>query len=141
MAKAAFLFLRILTAIAVLGALTGTVLAILVTSAFTLLEDSATIFVVLAKLVTSGFRDGGSASPNERTIALPLVGLAILFLTMLTSVFTPGQKIFFHVVAAMSVAAAAWQIWIMVQTPGTPMLYLPVIALWFLYYAVCLRRL
>jgi hypothetical protein len=58
---------------------------------------------------------------------------------MFASVFTPGQKIFLHIVAAMALAAAAWRIWTMVNHSDNQLYYLPVIALWFIYYGVCLR--
>ena len=45
-----------------------------------------------------------------------------------------------HIVAALSVAAGAWDIWRATTIPGHQTLYLPVIVLWFVYYAVCLRR-
>jgi hypothetical protein len=34
---------------------------------------------------------------------------------MFASVFTRGQKIFLHIVAAMALAAAAWRIWTVVN--------------------------
>jgi len=40
-----------------------------------------------------------------------LAGIAVTFLAMFASVFTPGQGIFLHIVAALSVAAAALDIW------------------------------
>lgn len=37
----------------------------------------------------------------------------------------------------MSIAAAMWHVWIMVHTADNQLVYLPIIALWFIYYAVC----
>jgi len=58
---------------------------------------------------------------------------------MFASVFTRGQKIFLHIVAAMALTAAAWRIWTMVNHSDIQLYYLPVIALWFIYYGVSLR--
>ena len=58
---------------------------------------------------------------------------------MFASVFTRGQKIFLHIVAAMALTAAAWRIWTMVNHSDIQLYYLFVIALWFIYYGVSLR--
>jgi hypothetical protein len=140
MLKAAFILLRILTAIASLAALAGTVFALLVTSAFVLLKDGGHIFMTMARFFASGLRNPGPMPSNGPNISLPLAGLAVLFLTMFTSVFTPGEKLFLHIVAGMAVIATIWTAWTMAAGAANKMLYLPVIALWFVYYAVCLRR-
>jgi hypothetical protein len=140
MAKAAFIFLRILTAVASLGALAGALAFILFTSLVTLAKDGGHILLTLARFFLSGLRDPGPTPPNPSPIPLPLIGLATLFLIMFSSVLTPNQKIFLHIVAAMAMVAAVWRIGSMVITRDNHLLYLPVIALWFVYYAICLRR-
>jgi hypothetical protein len=139
MLKAAFITLRVLTGIASLAAFAGTMVVIFVTGAFRLLKGAAHAAISVAKLFASGFQHSDPASPVPHLVSLPLVGLAVLFLSMFTSVFTPGGKIFLHIVAAMALAAAAWRIWTMVHQSDNQLYYLPVIALWFIYYGVCLR--
>jgi hypothetical protein len=141
MLKAAFIMLRVITAIAALAALAGTIFVLLVTGAFALLKDGGHIFMVMARFFASGLRDPGPTPPNEQVVSLPLVGLAVMFLSMFTSVFTPDEKIFLHIVAGVAVIATLWTTWTISANEGNKMLYLPVIALWFIYYAVCLRRL
>jgi hypothetical protein len=140
MAKAAFILLRILTAVASLAACAGTIVVIVFTGLITLAKDGGHIFVTLARFFLSGLRDPGPTPPNPSPIPLPLVALSILFLAMFSSVFTASQKIFLHIVAAMAIVAAAWRISSMVANHDSQLLYLPVIALWFLFYFVCLRR-
>jgi len=143
MLKAAFILLRVLTAIASLGALAGTILIIVVDSTVVLLKGGAYALVSIAKLFASGFQKSSPTPPVPQLVSLPMMGLAILFLTMFTSVFMPGQKIFLHIVAAMAVIAAIWRIWVVAHTHDTnsiTIFYLPVIALWFIYYGVSLRR-
>ncbi len=140
MLKAAFILLRVLTAIASFGALAGTVLAILITSAFELIKGGARAIFAVAKLFASGFQKSSPIPPHDHLISLPLSGIDLLFLIMCVSVFLPDKKIFLHVVAAFAVVAAGWRIGIMAHQPDTPMLYLPTIALWFLYFAACLYK-
>jgi hypothetical protein len=139
MLKAAFITLRVLTGIASLAAFAGTLVVIFVTGAFRLLKGGAHAAISVAKLFASGFQKSDPAQPVPHLVPLHLVGLAVLFLSMLASVFTPSQKIFLHIVAAMAVAAAAWRIWTMVHQGDNQLYYLPVIALWFVYYGICLR--
>jgi hypothetical protein len=141
MAKAAFIILRVITAIATLGAFAATIMVLLVTAAIELLKGGAHATLAVAKLFASGFRDAGpTPSPPANHLPAMLAGLAIFFLTMFISVFTPGQKIFLHIVAGMAIIATAGRIWFIATTPDHSALYLPVIAIWFVYYALCLRR-
>lgn len=139
MLKAAFITLRVLTGIASLATFAGTMLLIFLTGAFRLLKGGAHAAISVAKLFASGFQKSDPAQPVPHLLSLPLVGLAILFLSMFISVFTPSGKILLHIVAAMALAAAAWRIWIMVHQSDNHLYYLPVIALWFIYYGVCLH--
>jgi hypothetical protein len=145
MHKVLFILLRAGVAIASLAALAGTVLALLVTGAFALLKGSGHIVMAMARLIVSGFRDAGPTLPSERVISLPLAGLAIVFMTMFTSVFTPGERIFLHILAGMTAVATVWTVWTMSADTANNMPYLsfmvPVMVLWFVYYGVCLWRL
>lgn len=140
MLKAAFILLRVITAIAAFGALAATSIYILVTGAFALLSGGAHAIWHVTKLFASGFRDTSPTPQPRPLITLPLAGLVILFATMFTSVFTPSQRIFLHILAGMAAVAGIWVAWTLQTEPGDKIYYLPVIALWFVYYAVCLRR-
>lgn len=139
MLKVAFVTLRVLTGIASFVAFAGTLVFIFVTGTFRLLKSGAHAAISVAKLFLSGFQKSDPAQPVPHLVSLPFIGLAILFLSMFTSVFVPGQKIYLHIVAAMAVAATAWRVWIMVHQSDNQLYYLPVIALWFIYYGICLR--
>jgi hypothetical protein len=140
MLKAAFLLLRVLTAIASLAALAGTLIVIFVKGAFAFAKEGAQVAIALAKIFASAFQRSSPAPPHEHILTIPLVGLLILFSSMFVSVFTPNQKIFLHIVAAMAVATTAWRISIMIHTADNQLLFLPAIAVWFIYYAICFYR-
>src|SRR5580704_2404074 len=95
-------------------------------------------FIILRLLVFQ--KSLSTQTPPEDLVPEPLVGRAIVFLAMLASVFTPRHKIYLHIVAAAAVIFGSWRLWSMAASPESPLMYLPVIALWFLYYAGCLRR-
>jgi hypothetical protein len=147
MLKAAFITLRVLTGIASLATFAGTVVLIILTGTLRLFKGGAHAAISVAKLFISGFQKSDPAQPVPHLFSLPLIGLAILFLSMFTSVFTPGQKIFLHIVAAMTAIAAIWRIWMIATQPDTAVLFLPVLwlvyytaaVLWFIYYIVALR--
>jgi hypothetical protein len=91
-------------------------------------------------LFASGFKDSTPTTGPSLVVPPALVGLAITFVSMFVSVFLPGQKIFLHVVAAMSIAAGIWDFWRAAHSQGSDALLWPVILLWFVYYGICLRR-
>lgn len=113
-------------------------MVIFLTGAFRLLKGGAYAGISATKLFASGFQKSDPAQPVPRLLSV-LSSASQLFLSMFASVFTRGQKIFLHIVAAMALAAAAWRIWTMVKHSDNQLCYLPVIALWFIYYGVCLR--
>ena len=139
-AKVAFIILRILVALAALASLGFTAVIIFVIGAFNLAKGVVGAFASVAVQFATAFQKVPDAPPPDPAIPWPLTALAIFFLTMVISVFVPGQKIFLHVVAAMAVIAEAWEIWRVTHDPLSNILYLPVIILWAVYYAICLRR-
>jgi hypothetical protein len=141
MHKAFFIVLRVVTAVASIGAFVGTLVVIFFDSAFTLLRDGFHVFVFAVKLFASGFRNSTPVTQSPHLISPALAALAILFMAMFVSVFTPATKIYLHIVAGMAVVAAVWRIHSMVINRENTLLYLPVIAFWFVHYAVCLRQL
>jgi hypothetical protein len=72
-------------------------------------------------------------------VAPSLIALALVFLAMFVSVFFPGQKIFLHVLAGAAVISGIWRCWGAANPEGIP-IYLILIGIWSVYYAVCLRR-
>ena len=143
MLKALFMLLRVLTGLGAVGALAGTLLVMLVYSAQTALKSGFHIGLTLARFFASGLRDtgsSGSTGPGEHLVPRHLVALAVLFLAMLVSVFTPGVRLFLHIVAAGALVAAAWRAWTMGAAHDAQLQYIPLIAIWFVYYAICLRR-
>jgi hypothetical protein len=140
MIKAAFIILRVLVAIGALLGFAGSLAVILFTNIFKFVKDGVGIFAAVVTTFASGFQKSPSAPEPGLVFSLPIVGLAVTFAAIFASVFMPGQKIFLHIVAAMSIAAFAWEIWRISTNPQAQAIYWPVIALWFLYYGICLRR-
>ena len=139
MLKGAFITLRVLTGIASLATFAGTMVLISHRS-LPPPQRWRTRRNLGHKTLRLGFSKIRPAQPVPHLLSLPLIGFATIFLSMFASVFTPGRKIFLHIVAALALAAAAWRIWIMVHKSDNQLYYLPVIALWFIYHGVCLRH-
>jgi hypothetical protein len=127
-----FLFVRIATALAALIASAATVTLILFDFTVDLMKGSVGFIATVAAMFTSpSQRPGGQHFPAT---PLTLVALLMVFLAMFASVFTPRLKAFLHIIAAMAAIAGVWSIW-----TGS-VAYVPVLALWFVYYALCFRR-
>jgi hypothetical protein len=92
MLKAAFITLRVLTGVASLATFAGTMVVIFLTGAIRLLKGGAHAAISVTKLFASGFQKSDPAQPVPHLLSLPLIGLAILFLSMFASVFTPGPE-------------------------------------------------
>jgi hypothetical protein len=138
--KVAFFVLRLLVGIGAIAVLAGTLLVFLFDNFIELVKGGLKMIAAVVTVFASGFQKSPDA-PGPAVIFSPLLaGIAITFLAIFASVFMPGQKIFLHIVAVMAVLAAAWDIWRSTATPTHPLLFLPVILLWFVYYVVCLRR-
>jgi hypothetical protein len=135
-----FFILRLLIALGAVAVLAGTLLAFLFLNFIELVKGGAGLIKSVVVLFASGFKD--STPPPEPSTVIPpaLIGLAITFISMFVSVFLPGQKIFLHVVAVMSIAAGVWDFWRAAHSQGSDALLWPVILLWFVYYGICLRR-
>ncbi len=139
MAKAGFILLRVLTAISALLGLAGMILVILVTAAIELLKGGAHAIAAVVTLIASGFREERSWPAPDPLADAPLAGLAIVFLAMFISVFMPRQKVYLHIVAGATVVFGVWRLWTVSANPESPVFFLPMIGVWFLYYALCLR--
>jgi hypothetical protein len=139
-AKVAFIVLRVLIGVAAVGSLAVTGAIILAISFVNLLKGGLGALGAVITIFASGFQKSPATPAPDPSIPLPLVGLLIFFLAMFASVFMPVQKVFLHIVAAMAVIAGVWEVWRVVHDPQAQIVYWPVIALWALYYVVCLRR-
>jgi hypothetical protein len=72
-------------------------------------------------------------------ITLPQVAIAALFIAMFVSLFLPEAKILLHLVAALTVVALAWFAHMLVTDDvKLEILCLPLLTVWFFYYAMCL---
>jgi hypothetical protein len=138
--KVAFFILRLLVALGAIAVLAGTFLVFLVTNFLVFIGSLLKTIAAVVTTFATAFQKSPDA-PGPTVVLSPLMaGLAITFLGIFASVFMPGQKIFLHIVAVLAILAAAWDIWRSATTPSHPLLFLPVILLWFVYYVVCLRR-
>jgi hypothetical protein len=105
-----------------------------------LLKSGLKTIAAVVVIFASGFQKSPEAPGPSVEFSPLMLGVGITFLAIFASVFTPGQKVFLHIVAVLAILAAAWDIWRSTTTPAHPILFSPVIVLWFVYYVVCLRR-
>ncbi|HTB13759.1 MAG TPA: hypothetical protein VK752_19425 [Bryobacteraceae bacterium] len=140
MIKVAFFILRLIIALGAVAALAATLAVFFAENLIELIKGGAKMVVAVVTIFASGFQKSPEAPGPSVVVSPILAGLAITFLGMFASVFMPGQKIFLHIVAALSVGAAAYDIWRSTTVPGHQFLFMPLIVLWFVYYVVCLRR-
>jgi hypothetical protein len=138
--NAAFIILRVLVGIAAFVSLAVTGAMIVVIGFVNLLKGGLGAIWAVIVVFASGFRKSPTVPGPDPAIPLPLLGLLIFFLAMFASAFLPAQKYFLHIVAAMAVIAGLWEAWRIAMVPQSQVLYLPVIGLWAVYYAICLRR-
>jgi hypothetical protein len=134
-----FLLLRVTTASLAVGAL-GILLAIvLLRSGAAFLKESVGVLGYVIRLFTSGFTEGTTPKePAGWVVSLPQAGLALIFVAMLVSLFLPGAKIFLHLIAATAVVAVIWYVRMMLTEVKLEIFCLPLILLWFFYYAMCI---
>jgi len=134
-----FSLVRVTTGLMVVGALVVLLLIILLRSGAAFLKESAGVLSYVAALFTSGFTKGTPPkAPAGWVISLPQAGLAILFVAMLITLFYPGAKIFLHLVAALAGVAAIWYVRMLLTEVKPEIFCLPLVAVWFFYYALCL---
>jgi hypothetical protein len=138
--KVAFFILRFLVALGALVVLAGTLAVFLFSNLLGLLKNGVKVVAAVVTIFASGFQKSSTVPDPSVEISPLLMGIAITFVAIFASVFTPGQKIFLHIVAVMAFAAGAWDVWRSTNSPTHEILYLPVVVLWFVYYVVCLRR-
>jgi hypothetical protein len=138
--KVAFFIVRLLVALGALIVLAGTMAVFFINNLIGLIKGGVKTIAAVVTTFASGFQKSPEAPGPSIEFSPLLMGVAITFLAMFASVFMPGQRIFLHIVAVMAVVAGAWDVWRSTTTPTHEILYLPVVALWLIYYAMCLRR-
>ena len=137
--KNLFLLLRILTGLSISTALVILLAIVLLRSGATFLKEGVGVVGYVAQLFTSGFTKGTTPPPPRGwVVSLPQVGLATLFIAMIVSLFHPDARIPLHLVAAMAAVAVIWYVRMMLTEVKLEILCLPLLAVWFFYYAMCL---
>ena len=132
-----FLLLRVTAGLMATGALLILLGIILLRSGAAFLKESAGALGYLAALFTSGFTRGTAPKESGWVVSMPQAGLAVLFVVMMVSLFLPGARIFLHLVAAMAVVALIWQKRMLLTEVKVEILCLPLLVVWFFYYAMC----
>ena len=66
------------------------------------------------------------------------MGLAALLVAMIVSLFLPEAKILLHIVAVLAGVAVIWYVRMMLTEVKLEILCLPLVGVWFLYYAMCI---
>jgi len=138
--KTLFLLLRILTGLSVSTALVVLLAIILLRSGAVFLKESVGVAGYVAQLFTSGFTRGTAPPPPRGwVVGLPQGGLAVLFGAMIVSLFHPDAKILLHIIAIMAGVAVIWYVRMLVMDDvKLEILCLPLLAVWFFYYAMCI---
>ena len=133
-----FSIVRVTTGLLIAGApglLLGTVL---LRSGAALLKESVGVLGYVAALFASGFTKGTPPQmPAGWVVTLPQAGLAMLFVAMLVTLFLPDAKIFLHVVAALAGVAVIWYVRMLLTKVKLEIFCRPLLAVWFIYYALC----
>jgi hypothetical protein len=135
--KTLFLILRLITGMMAVGALVILFAIVFLRSAAAFAKEGVGVLGYVATLFTSGFTKGTAPrDPAGWVVAMPQVCLAVLFAAMLVSTFLPGTKILFHVVGVLAGVALIWYLRMMQTGAKLEILCLPLVAVWFLYYAM-----
>lgn len=134
-----FLLLRYLAGPMLASAILVMVAIMFLHSAANFAKEGVGVMGYVIALFTSGFTQGTPPPEARGWIAsLPQIGLIMLFIAMIASLFYPGSKIFLHVVAVMAIAATFWYVRMIFTGVQLEILCLPVLPVWFTYYAICL---
>ena len=133
------LLLRYLTGLMLAFAILVVVAIMFLHSAANFAKEGVRVLGYVISLFTSGFTQG-NAPPDPRgwIASLPQLGLVLLFMAMIVSLFYPGAKVFLHVVAVMAFVATIWYVRMIFTNVQLEILCLPVLPVWFIYYAICL---
>jgi hypothetical protein len=138
--KNLFLLLRILTGLSVSTAMMVLLAIVLLRSGAAFMKEGVGVVGYVAQLFTSGFTKGTTPPPPRGwVIGLPQVGMAALFVAMIVSLFHPDARIPLHIIAVMADVAVVWYgQMLLTDDVKLEILCLPLLAVWFFYYAMCL---
>jgi len=136
--KALFLILRITTGLMATGALLMLLAIVLLRSGAACVKESAGAIGYVASLFTSGFTKGTAPKAAGWVVSLPQAGLALLFVAMLVTLFLPGTRILLHLVAALAGLTVVWYVRMQLTELRLEIFCLPLLVVWFIYYAMCL---
>ncbi|GEM_PF-1803667 len=134
-----FQLVRYLIGLTLACGLLVVLLIVLLHSAANFAKEGVGVLGYVASLFASGFT-AGTRPPEPRgwITSLPQVGLALLFVSMMATLFFPGAKVALHVVAAMAFVALIWFLRMMLMDLQLEILCLPFVLIWFIYYAWCI---
>jgi hypothetical protein len=112
---------------------------VLLRNAGAFVRESADVFTYVVELFTSGFTQGTAPKGAVGwTTFWPQAVLTALFIAMIVSLFFPDSRTFLHSLALVTaitlLACAGW----MREGMKMEIVCLPLMALWYLYYASCL---
>ena len=136
--KTFFLLWQVITGMMAAAALLILLALVLLRSSVAFAKESAGALGYVAALFTSGFTKGTAPKAAGWVVSLPQAGLAVLFVAMLVTLFLPGAKNFLHLVAALAAVAVIWYVRMMLTEMKLEIFCLPLLAVWFVYYLMCL---
>lgn len=134
-----FLLLRFLTGLMLAAAILVLVAIMFLHSAANFAKEGVGILGYVVSLFASGFTKGTApAEPRGWIASMPQISLVMLFIAMIVSLFYAAAKTLLHVIAVMAVAATIWYLRMIFTDIQLEILCLPVLPIWFTYYAICL---
>ena len=136
--KTFFLLWQVLTGMMATAALLILLAIVLLRSGAAFAKESVGVIGYVGTLFTSGFTKGTAPKTAGWVVSWPQVGLALLFVAMLVTLFHPGAKIFLHLVAVLAGLTVVWYVRMMLTQVQLEILCLPLLVVWFIYYAMCL---
>lgn len=139
--KIIFVMVQVLAGLMSAGGLLILGVIVLLRSSLAFAKEGAGVIGYVVSLFTSGFTKGTPPpEPAGWVAGLPQAGLAALLVAMLVSVFLPGARVYLHGIAAAAVLAAAWLLVLVLTGPRLEVLCLPSLAVWTVYYGLCLSK-
>lgn len=133
-----FTILRVMTALASLGALLLLSLVVFVQDAVSTAKQGAQVLGYVTKLFATAFTEGAAPKAVTSQVELWQIMIAALALLMLISVFTPASRWFLHGVGLLTAIVMIGFARMIFTGASLEIICMPFLIVWIGYYAMCL---
>ena len=103
-------------------------------------KQGAQVLGYVVRLFASAFTEGTAPSAAPWRMGPWQIGIGLVSLAMIASVFTPGTRWFLHATAAFAAIVLLGYARMIIAGLTMEIVCLPFLAVWFVYYAACLLR-